>query len=292
MLKKLLRSGNSHHLDVVINNNNNENNNDDQYSIQSQSERFSTMDTLASSTRSSYYMDDDQASVITMETFVARNYDSENKHTLSIYSTLFKSGLCVIEDNNSNNNAVHSSQSTGDDHPQIQSIVPTQFPFTKTKTPFMILNQRGDILHDGGEEEEEEEYCKIWQKILSNDQILYTIEFNDKNNENLTMLNTGSKGITEVMINGSKFTWYGTPGLGSTFGSGFFELLDNFNQPIALYYSIVGKTLAKTKKVGEFVVWDPNLASCIVAMGLALREQEQRKNFERNHILVSNAEKQ
>ncbi|CAN6624090.1 hypothetical protein TRVA0_009S02806 [Trichomonascus vanleenenianus] len=173
-------------------------------------------------------------------------------------------------------------------------VVPKHVPFSRTKTPYMsIFHQKtrgarcllADSLDDSTQISESDElYCHVWQKILSNDQVVYTMDLPEGP---IIMLNTDSKSLTEIALAGGRrvLTWHGTPGLASTFGSGFFELKDG-DAPVALYYSTVSKALAKTRKVGEFIIWEPELADLIVAMGLILREQKQRKNFERNHVVV------
>lgn len=245
--------------------------------------------------------------------------------------------------------------------------------------------------------------CKVWQEILGgcNDIVKYTIEFEnplDFEQPGITMINDGSKRVTETSYNDIRMRWYGTTGLASTFGSGFFELRfverlsittvdtsntinntadvqnsssstksasssnhssssqnsqasqqtaenttrhpdsgrkartssqsssntntsesysssDNNNNnnsnnnnidwretarlrqeqlendrrrpPVALYHNISIKTLAATRKVGEFTIWEPGyeLADIIVMMGLVLREQEQRKDVEYQHVV-------
>lgn len=238
--------------------------------------------------------------------------------------------------------------------------------------------------------------CKVWQEILGgcNDIVKYTIEFEnplDFEQPSITMINDGSKRVTETSYNDIRMRWYGTTGLASTFGSGFFELrfverlsiiptvdtsntidntadiqnsssstksacssnhssslqnsqtsqqttenttrhpdngrkastssqsssntntsesssssdnntidwretarlrqeqlkIDRRRPPVALYHNISIKKLAATRKVGEFTIWEPGyeLADIIVMMGLVLREQEQRKDVEYQHVV-------
>lgn len=225
--------------------------------------------------------------------------------------------------------------------------------------------------------------CKVWQEVVrgSIDVVRYTIEFEnplDFAQPSITMINDGSKRVTDAAYDGVRMRWYGTTGLASTFGSGFFELrfvdrpnhnilqtrdsaIDNYNQapaqtqaqpalsspsrptpddnpqnssaiasvqgtgqggssfsnarrhtnempydqlvrmrqeqldterrrpPVALYHNISTKTLASTRKVGEFTIWEPGyeLSDIIIMMGLVLREQEQRKDVEYQHVVTS-----
>lgn len=238
--------------------------------------------------------------------------------------------------------------------------------------------------------------CKVFQEVIrgSLDKVKYIIEFEnslDFAQPTVTMINDGSKRVTDTMYNNVRMRWYGTTGLASTFGSGFFELRfvdkltsinipdatlqnnssigasgntttsNNGNQeyenilandlmetslmdrnnseeslrigngigssssssshnnnnntgdnsesdrerllqlqkiqldaqrrrpPVALYHNISIKTLASTRKVGEFTIWQPGyeLADIIVIMGLVLREQEQRKDVEYQHVISS-----
>lgn len=225
--------------------------------------------------------------------------------------------------------------------------------------------------------------CKVWQEVIhgSNGIVKYDIEFEnplDFEQPVINMVNDGRKRVTDASYNGIRMRWYGTTGLGSTFGSGFFELrfvekpcavtpqafnpagdnvsanpqsgsvnsgssssASNINPvrrqtsnastnsgsssssnsgggspspatrnmeweqiarqrqeqmdterrrpPVALYHNISSKTLSATRKVGEFTIWEPGyeLADIIVIMGLVLREQEQRKDVEYQHIVSS-----
>lgn len=204
--------------------------------------------------------------------------------------------------------------------------------------------------------------CKVWQHILpgSVDKVKYVIEFepsvlessadHDLNREGerfiyrpqqetITMINDGSNRTTETYYNGQRMRWYGTTGLASTFGSGYFELrivenpnnnnnnnssstnitnssqrpglpgrtasesstasstlkniheIDRRRPPIALYHNVAAKPFEslrhRNRKVGEFTIWEPGYAyaDIIVIMGLVLREQEERKDVEYQHVV-------
>ncbi|VVT55110.1 uncharacterized protein SAPINGB_P004432 [Magnusiomyces paraingens] len=201
---------------------------------------------------------------------------------------------------------------------------------------------------------EKQPLCRVWQEVMKGtiDQVKYVIEFEnslDFAQPTVTMINYGSKRVTDTMYDGIRMRWYGTTGLASTFGSGFFELrfieranatatglslstaetsgsrqvvsgeigggqpasssnsssdnsvedvqrllqhrqeLERQRPPVALYHNIYTKTLSSTRKVGEFTIWEPGyqLADIIVIMGLVLREQEQRKDVEYQHVVSS-----
>lgn len=214
----------------------------------------------------------------------------------------------------------------------------------------------------GAPSHEKSPLCKVWQEVMkgSIDKVKYIIEFEnslDFAQATITMINDGSKRVTDTSYDGIRMRWYGTTGLASTFGSGFFELrfvdrplevpmrttgsrdpsrsssvssasdsreegtgigssdglgpsggagngdererllrlrelqLDTERRrpPVALYHNLTTKTLSPTRKVGEFTIWEPGyqLADIIVIMGLVLREQEQRKDVEYQHVVTS-----
>ncbi|KAF5100381.1 hypothetical protein DV451_002608 [Geotrichum candidum] len=154
-------------------------------------------------------------------------------------------------------------------------------------------------------------FCTVWQEVVGPDQIKYTLELDEAEfgQSRVVMLNDGRRRITKTSYGGISLQWDGTTGIGSPFGSGYFELRfsddiispitgasdaehpqpQHRRPPIAVYHNAGTKTLAATRKVGEFVIWDPGFefADLIVAMGLVLREQEQRKEIESHKLPVN-----
>lgn len=152
-------------------------------------------------------------------------------------------------------------------------------------------------------------FCTVWQEVVGTDQIKYTLELDETEFEQsrVVMLNDGRRRVTRTSYGGLRLQWDGTTGIGSPFGSGYFELrfsddiilpstTDTEQQPqqhrrppVAVYHNVGTKTLAATRKVGEFVIWEPGFefADLIVAMGMVLREQEQRKEIE-GHTVAMN----
>ena len=210
-------------------------------------------------------------------------------------------------------------------------------PFSSKKIPFMTINRLGKTVHSPSsgnrprtlladtvlqhhvelglaqhddisttvteETMATKPFCQVWQTVLSNDQVEYTIEFDnalDYAQPTITLRNDGRRRVTHTSYDGVRMQWNGTTGLGSPFGSGYFELrfsdqeqLANQPQqlrpPVAVYHNVGAKTLSSTRKVGEFVIWEPGFefADIIVIMGMVLREQEQRKEIE-GHTINSN----
>lgn len=145
-------------------------------------------------------------------------------------------------------------------------------------------------------------FCLVWQNVLSNHQVKYVLEFDnalDYAQPSVTLINDGIMRTTRTSYDGIHMEWYGTTGLASPFGSSYFKLqiCDDENPlvrkqkrpPIAIYNNAGSKTLAVTRKLGEFVIWEPGFefADIIVAMGLVLREQEQRKEVEGNGMVYN-----
>lgn len=159
-------------------------------------------------------------------------------------------------------------------------------------------------------------FCQVWQTVLSNDLIKYTLEFDnslDYAQSSVTLLNDGHNRVTRTSYDGVRMQWSGTTGLGSPFGSGYFELrfvdspndrnanaLENLTPsqqqqrirrrpPVAVYHNVGSKSLAATRKVGEFVIWEPafEYADILVTMAMVLREQEQRKEIEMHRVATN-----
>lgn len=174
----------------------------------------------------------------------------------------------------------------------------------------------GDIAFT--EEQGTTPFCVVWQKVVNNDQVKYILEFDnnlDYAQSSIILYNDGRRRVTRGSYDGVRFQWNGTTGLASPFGSGYFQL--HFNEeneqeeerdtnlswlptipllqpqnrrpPVAVYHNVGVKALAVTRKVGEFIIWEPGFkyADIIVAMGLVLREQEQRKEIE-GHAMAYN----
>lgn len=207
-------------------------------------------------------------------------------------------------------------------------------PFTSKKTPFMTINRLGKTLRnpDMGDQPKtllgdtvmqhqielglvhgerttvmeespaSKPFCQVWQTVLSNDRIKYTLEFDnalDYAQSTVTLLNDGRNRATTTSYDGVHMRWDGTTGIGSLFGSGYFELRfcdpqatqvspqhQDRRPPVAVYHNVGVKTLAATRKIGEFVIWEPGFefADIIVTMGLVLREQEERKEIQAHRI--------
>lgn len=214
-------------------------------------------------------------------------------------------------------------------------VISSYNPFSSKKTPFMTIQRLGKtvrsnafsghpktlladtILHQQielglaqesttsftEESADSKPFCQVWQSVLTNDQIKYTLEFDnelDYAQPTVFLLNDGGKRVTHTSYDGVRMQWKGTTGIGSPFGSGFFELrfadqeeLTNGTiaqrPPVAVYHNIGAKTLSNTRKVGEFIIWEPGFefADIIVAMGMVLREQEQRKEIDGHRIAMN-----
>lgn len=208
-------------------------------------------------------------------------------------------------------------------------------PFSSKKTPFMTINRLGKTIRSTSTGQRpktllantvlqhhielgltqadtaviSEEtvtslppFCQVWQTVLSNDHVKYTLEFDnalDYAQSTVVLINDGRNRVTRTSYDGVQMQWNGTTGLASPFGSGYFELRfcdqDQLAQhqqrrpPVAVYHNVGVKTLASTRKVGEFVIWEPGFefADIIVVMGMVLREQEERKEIE-GHRIASN----
>lgn len=155
------------------------------------------------------------------------------------------------------------------------------------------------------ESPESKPFCQVWQTVLSNDQIKYVLEFDndlDYAQSTITLINDGRRRVTYTSYDGIRMQWNGTTGIGSPFGSGYFELRfcepdqpalpprqDSRRPPVAVYHNVGVKTLAATRKVGDFIIWEPGFefADVIVAMGMVLREQEQRKEIEGHRVAMN-----
>ncbi|KAF5094184.1 hypothetical protein D0Z00_003666 [Geotrichum galactomycetum] len=154
-------------------------------------------------------------------------------------------------------------------------------------------------------------FCTVWQDVVGPDQIKYTLQLDEVEfgQSRIVMLNDGRRRVTKTSYGGVRLQWDGTTGIGSPFGSGYFELRfsddiispisgaadteqpqpQHRRPPVAVYHNVGTKTLAATRKVGEFVIWEPGFefADLIVAMGLVLREQEQRKEIESHKVPIN-----
>jgi hypothetical protein len=178
------------------------------------------------------------------------------------------------------------------------------------------LHPHPAALHTAGtsvtEETGNKPFCTVWQDVVGPDQIKYTLELDEAEfgQPRIVMLNDGRRRVTKTSYGGVRLQWDGTTGIGSPFGSGYFELRfsddiispisgaahaeqqqpqQHRRPPVAVYHNVGTKTLAATRKVGEFVVWEPGFefADLIVAMGLVLREQEQRKEIESHSVPIN-----
>lgn len=262
----------------------------------------------------------------------ARRTYTGNSKILPIYSNRFKSGVQVFESDLAAKvfRTLGKSKDVNSGIPVPPALVcqtPLNYnPFTTRSIPFMTIFRHGTtvrspdignfprtLLADAvqqrrldmgfstdpastvSQENGARPFCTVWQKVLNNDQIRYTMEFDselDYAQPTVTLLNFGRERVTKTSYDNISMQWNGTTGIASPFGSGYFELRFSDgvrSAPVAIYNNIGVRTLAVTRKVGQFIIWEPGyeFADVIVAMGMVLREQEQRKEIE-GHMVHSN----
>ncbi|ODQ63873.1 hypothetical protein NADFUDRAFT_80035 [Nadsonia fulvescens var. elongata DSM 6958] len=187
--------------------------------------------------------------------FMDQRYGNfQQRKTMPINTLLFKSGVSVYgsyqdartaadQSNLSNTISKKNKQrerNFGQMEEEIEKIWPSLFAyspstmtFSKKKSPYMIIQK---FKTDGTKEL----YCTVYQQVIDQDHLKYVLELNQPNrdyptlteNEQIIMVTNGAKRITDTIYRGIQMRWYGTTGLSSTFGSGFFELrfLDSNNQ--------------------------------------------------------------
>lgn len=237
-------------------------------------------------TRSSHetLFDDTKSAVSTL--FETPEGDPRERDVYSIYSSMFRHGVTVSDDDLKKPILSVSTHFFGKTYMEIYRL-------SDTKTPGC------EEVSVSGTECYKSMMCSVTQKVLDNDRIEYVLSFADNDNErdNITMVTHGSRRVTTASYEGVQLQWYGTTGIANTYGSGFFHLRlvdtehterqgnvlpdsDTLCGPcIGAYSYLTGNRLKKQRRVGEFSIFNggTHLTEVILLMGLVLREGEMRK---------------